>query len=159
MPSAYYCDVLYLNLCILSYLKFPCSHFEGKGNAIQTKSIPAVKMQVHYIAHTSFTTFHIKCGLIIPDGKCAPNICHLRLAESLNEIKFYSFTWLIYTMFSQTISLISSGLKQAQPASNTLLWGMTWNHLLKCHLTNFIQVPAIKKRMCLLSRNICKAIK
>lgn len=121
MPSAYYCDVLVLNLCILSYLKFPCSHFEGKGNAIQSKSIPAVKTQVHYTAHTSLTTFHTKCGFIIPVGNCALNICHLRSAESLNGINFYSFTWLIYSVFSQTISLISSGLKQAQPACTTLL--------------------------------------
>lgn len=121
MPSAYYCDVLYLNLYILPYLKFPCSHFEGKGNAIQSKSIPAVKTQVRCTEHTSFTTFHVKSGFIIPVGNRAPNICHLRSAESLNGIKFYSFTRLIYSMFSQTISLISSGLKQAQPACNTLL--------------------------------------
>lgn len=125
MPSAYYCDVLYLNLCILSYLKFPCSHFEGKGNAIQSRSIPAVKTQVLYTAHTAFTTFHIKRGLINSSWKLCPYICHLRSAESLNGIKLYSITWLIYSMFSQSISLISSGLKQAQTSCATLLKGMT----------------------------------
>lgn len=77
MPSAFYCDVLYLNLHILSYLKFPCSHFEGKGNAIQSKSIPAVKTQVLY---TVFTTSHIKHGFINSRWKSGPYICHLKKA-------------------------------------------------------------------------------
>lgn len=50
---------------------------------------------------------------------------HLPSEESLNGIKVYFITRLIYLMFSQLISLISSGLKQAQTACATPLYGMT----------------------------------
>lgn len=46
---------------------------------------------------------------------------HLPSEESLNGIKVYFITWLICLMFSQLISFISSGLKQAQTACVTPL--------------------------------------
>jgi len=122
VPSAYYCDLLYFNLCILSYLKFPCSHFEGKGNAIQSKSIPAVKTQALYTACTAFTTFCTSdMGLINSSWKLCPYVCHLRSAESLNGIKLYSVTWLIYSMFSHSISPHFQGAEEPQPGWATLL--------------------------------------